>query len=85
MSKLAFILEYLICMAVEIFVPTYAGSVFRAKSESLSHEIFKSNWINKSQRYKKSMMILVERTLRPIRISAGSVFELSLSTFLKVS
>lgn len=30
------------------------------------------------------MMLLVERTLRPICIAAGSIFDLNLSTLLKV-
>lgn len=73
------------CMIFEIFVPTYAGSLLRLESETLPHNIFESNWMNKNEKYKKSMMILIERTLRPIRIAAGSVFELSLSTLLQVT
>lgn len=85
MSKIAFALQYSVCMIIEIYVPTYAGSMLRAETETLSHEIFKSNWLNKSHRYKISMMILVERTMRPIQITAGSLFELSLPTLLRVS
>lgn len=84
-SKWAFTVQYLLAIVVEIFAPTYAGSLFYERSESLPREIFNSNWIDKNQRYKAAMMILVERTLRPIRIAAGSLFELNLSTLLKVS
>lgn len=85
MSKLVFTVEYSVCIIIQILVPTYAGSLLHISSESLPQEVYKTNWLNKSHQYKMSMMILVSRTLYPLRITAGSIFELSLTTLLMVS
>lgn len=71
-------------MIVEIFLPSFFGSLIHSKSERLPYEAFKSNWSEEDIMFKRAMMILVERTLRPMTIRAGNVFELSLTTFLKV-
>lgn len=72
-------------MVTEIFVPSYFGSEVLIKSETLTYDIFKSNWIAAPKRYTNLVRILVERTLRPIAIFAEGVFVLNLTTLLKVS
>lgn len=69
---------------IEIFLPSYFGTLINVESERLPYEAFKSNWSEEDGEYKKCIMILTERTLRPMKIRAGNVFELSLTTFLKV-
>lgn len=71
-------------MFIEIAIPSYFGSTLTKSSEQLPYDIFKSNWLVQSESYKKSLKILVERTLRPISIRAGHVFHLNLSTMLSV-
>lgn len=80
-----FCLVYSFAMMIEIFIPSYFGSLVYLKSEKLCYDIFKSNWMHASEKYKRSMRIFGERTLRPISIFAGNVFMLNLLTFLKVS
>lgn len=72
-------------MITEVSVPSYFGSDVLIKSENLSYDIFKSNWIPATERYKRNMQILIERTRRPITIFAARVFMLNLITLLKVS
>lgn len=69
---------------MEIFIPSYFGSVVSVKSEQLTYDIFESGWINSSKNEKKMLQILGERTLRPISIYAAGIFKLNLTTMLKV-
>lgn len=72
-------------MYTEIFVPSYFGSAVLIKSEALTYDLFKSNWITAPKKYTDLMRILVERTLRPIAIFAEGIFVLNLTTLLKVN
>lgn len=85
MYKFLFSVVYSSAMITEIFIPSYFGSVLISKSEKLTYDIFKSNWISAPKKYTRAMQILVERTLRPITIYAASVFMLNLTTLLKVN
>lgn len=71
-------------MMVEVFVPSYFGSLTQIKSKRLSYDVFSSNWLHENQKYKMNLMILVERTLRPMHLKCGNLVELGLETFLKV-
>lgn len=71
-------------MITEIAVPSYFGSLVQNNSNHLPYDIFQSNWLFENRKYKINMMILVERTLRPMRIIIGNIFILDMSTFLKV-
>ena len=46
--------------------------------------MFHANWIEQNNTFKKSLMIFVERTFRPIAAVVGGLFVLNLSTFLRV-
>lgn len=76
---------YSFSMITQIFIPSYFGSTVYIKTEKLCYNIFESNWTPTSLKYKRSMQILVERTLRPITIYAAGIFELNLTTLLKVN
>ena len=75
-----FLNEYII----EIFLPCYYGSSVLEKSKSLTTDIYKSNWIQQNPKFKKSLMILVERTFRPIATFVAGLFGLNLTTFISV-
>lgn len=71
-------------MITEIFVQSFFGTLLSVKSERLTYDAFKSNWITSSTRYKRALQILIERTLRPISIYAGGLFALNLATMIQV-
>lgn len=83
--KFLFDISYSLAITTELCIPTYYGSWLRMKSENLSYEIFKSNWIDKTNDVKKTMMLFVEGTLRSINMQAGRIFALDLITTLKVT
>lgn len=75
---------YLVCVLFQIFVPSHFGTSLRRESETIPYEAFKSNWVVRSRRFKKIMMIFTEQARRPATIKAAGLFELGLITFLKV-
>lgn len=75
---------YVIALANQIFIPCLCGSDVTYRSDQLSYSIFKSNWIEQSVSFKKSMMIFVEGSMKPIVPMAGGLFEIGLPRFVKV-
>lgn len=71
-------------MIIEIFVPTYWGSVLIEKSRKLTHDIYCSNWFETGLEFRKNFLILGVRTLKPIALYGGGLFLLNLSIFLSV-
>lgn len=84
MFMIAFLGVFFSSMTLQIFMPCYYGSVVYAKSSVISTCGFESNWLGQSLNFKKSLIIFVERTIRPIDIKAGGLFELNLKIFLSV-
>lgn len=83
-AKFIFAIVYSCGMLFEIFLPAYFGSTLTILSENIPYDIFKSNWLNQTKRYKRAMRILVERALRPISLVAGGIFVMNLATMVKV-
>lgn len=84
MFMIAFLGVFFCSMTLQIFMPCYYGSVVYAKSSMLSTCGFESNWLEQSLSFKKSLIIFVERTIRPIGLKAGGLFDLNLKIFLSV-
>lgn len=72
-------------MTLEIFIPCYYGSVVIHKSEQLTTKIFNSSWINRSKKYRSSIRIMLQRSLKPIIPLAGGMFVIALPTFVTVN
>lgn len=75
---------YIIGMIFEILLPCYYGSEVSAKSEQLGPLVFRSNWLEQSQRFRAAMLIFAERAKRSIAPFAGGLFALALPTFVSV-
>lgn len=76
---------YLMCILVQIYLPSYLGSRLSVDSDELTHVIFTTQWIDRNEKCKRVVRILVERTMRPMTVYAGGLFQLSMQTFLKVT
>lgn len=83
-TKLAFSISYFFALLMQIFIPCYFGAVVLFKSHLITQNIYKSNWIDQNEKYKKVFRIFVERTFHPVQFSAGRVFPLDLGSFLSV-
>lgn len=71
-------------MFLEIFIPSYFGSVVFKKGQEISYAVFQSNWIELDHDIKKSLHILLIRSMEPVQIRSAKTFDLNLSTLLKV-
>lgn len=78
-------LNYLLCILVQVFLISFLGSNLSAESDGITYAIFESQWNDRNQKCKRAMNILVARSMQPMVICAGGVFELSLPTFVRVS
>jgi odorant receptor len=83
-SVLPNIITFIALMILEIYVPFYFCNELSVASSKLSAAVFHSNWIKKTQRYKNSMLILMENLKKDMKINAFGVFDVSLDNFLKI-
>ncbi|XP_032529094.2 odorant receptor 46a-like [Danaus plexippus] len=79
-----FLGSYLFIMIIQIFVPCFFGARIMDKSSQLSHAVYSCDWTPRSRRFKSSMRLFVERSLRPHSITGGKIFPLSLVTFTSI-
>lgn len=77
-------MAYLACIVVEIFLESLSGSQLTFVSDNLTRAIYASQWVDCNEKYKRMYRIFVERSMQPMVIYAGNLFELSLPTFLRV-
>lgn len=86
-SPLKFIgvVVYLVAMISQISVNCYYGSRLSHESDSITLAIYTSQWMERDEKCKRAMRILVERSMRPMTIFAGGLFDLSLPTFVRVT
>lgn len=83
--QMASLSAYSVCMFAQILGPSYMGSRLLTACEGITRAIYGSRWIERNMKCKRAIIILAERTLRPMAIYAGGLFLLSLPTFLSVS
>lgn len=73
-----------VALAIQLLAICFMGSRLSAESNGITHSIYTSKWIDRNEKYKRVMCIMVERSMHPITIRAGGLFEVSLPTFVKV-
>lgn len=73
------------CAVIQIWVNCYSGSRLITESDAITSAIYQSQWIDRNEKCKRAVRILAERSIRPMIIYAGGLFELSLPTFVRVS
>ncbi|XP_058802833.1 uncharacterized protein LOC131670873 [Phymastichus coffea] len=82
-EKLAF-LSYLGMILGRLFLVTYFGNEVYLKSESLTDAIFEIDWTPLSTEVKKSLLMMIQRSSKPIVVSSRFFVQLTLETFIKV-
>nr|AZQ24948.1 odorant receptor [Aphidius gifuensis] len=71
---------YLICVSTQIYIYCDCATDVYFESDSISTSIYKSNWTSLSVSNQKSLIIIMARTLKPIKYTSGYI-ELSLTSF----
>lgn len=85
-SKFCLMIEYFLSMVFEMYIPCYYCTLVSSISAKLPVSIYNSNWLWQSLKFKRTMRIMVSRSLKPVRtIVSGGLFEVGLPTFLLVS
>ncbi|RZB39518.1 7tm 6 domain containing protein [Asbolus verrucosus] len=69
---------------VQIFTYCWFGNEVQVKSRQIPYSVFESDWVQHSLEIRKSMIIFVIRSHRPVKLSAFNLFYLSLDVYIKV-
>ncbi|RVE54306.1 hypothetical protein evm_001133 [Chilo suppressalis] len=72
---------YLTCMLIEVFIICWFGDELIWKSRGLVQAAFDGPWLKIEQKDKIFIVIFLERCKRPLRVTAGKIFTLSLDTY----
>ncbi|CAK1581096.1 unnamed protein product [Parnassius mnemosyne] len=72
---------YLTCMLTEVFILCWFGNELILKSLELQNVAFACPWLGTNLNNKLFIIILMERSKRPLQVTAGKIFTLSLNTY----
>ncbi|CAG9132303.1 unnamed protein product [Plutella xylostella] len=83
-NEMFFLILYGVIMAIEIFTPGYLGTQLEHESERTTSAVYECDWMDRSPRFKRNMMLLVERANTSVELTALTMFPLSLETFVSI-
>ncbi|XP_023031455.1 odorant receptor 33b [Drosophila willistoni] len=72
---------HFLAIALELFPACYYGSVLTMEFYELTYSIFSSDWIGKNREYCRSLLILMQLTLREVTIKAGGMVIIGMNAF----
>ncbi|XP_035740898.1 odorant receptor Or1-like [Vespa mandarinia] len=78
-------LMYMCCMTYQIFIYCWHGNELQLHNIYVSTAAYSNDWWNAGNHFKRALQIMIIRAHRPLILSAGKVFTLSLNTFVNVS
>ncbi|XP_013194654.1 odorant receptor 46a-like [Amyelois transitella] len=81
---LVYLVTYMFAMIAQRAVPCWYGTRIIVKSARLAHSVYACDWTPRSQIFKSSMRLLVERVNRPLSIISGKMVVLSLDTLTSI-
>uniref|UniRef100_A0A6P4F075 Odorant receptor n=1 Tax=Drosophila rhopaloa TaxID=1041015 RepID=A0A6P4F075_DRORH len=68
-------------MFIELFPSCYYGTLMSMEFDNLPYAIFSSNWIGMDMSYSRSLIILMELTVVPVKIKAGGIVGIDMNAF----
>ncbi|XP_025265987.1 odorant receptor Or1-like isoform X1 [Camponotus floridanus] len=77
-------IAYTICMTIQIFIYCWYGNEIKLKSNQLTDEIFGMDWINVDKKMKENLIMIMNRSLKPIEFSSAYIFTVNLDSFVKL-
>ncbi|XP_028047924.1 putative odorant receptor 92a [Monomorium pharaonis] len=75
---------YISCMLTQIFLYCWYGNEVKVKSSEMVDNIFKMEWMTLDENRKKSLMIIMRRSLVPIQISCAYIIPMNLESFMSI-
>ncbi|XP_073959862.1 odorant receptor 2a-like [Choristoneura fumiferana] len=79
--QIAWMAIYLTCMLIEVFIICWFGDELIWKSKELSQAAFDAPWPTTDPKTAMFIIIFMERCKRPLQVTAGKIFTLSLNTY----
>nr|QPX50358.1 odorant receptor [Helicoverpa armigera] len=75
---------YLLCMALEVFLYCYQGNELLEESSEIAGAAYECPWYHCSVRMRRTLLIVMVRTRRALRLTAGGITTLSLACFTSI-
>ncbi|XP_063386669.1 odorant receptor 7a-like isoform X1 [Cydia fagiglandana] len=79
-----FTVAYFMALNLEVFTPAWLGTQLTYESHDLMTAAYSGEWLPRSERYKRSLKLFVERAKQPIIITGLELFPLSLPTYISI-
>ncbi|XP_024894160.1 odorant receptor 49b-like isoform X1 [Temnothorax curvispinosus] len=78
------IFAYTFCVLVQIFIYCWFGNKLKLMSLQLVDNIFEIEWIALDNKTKKSLLIIMNRAMRPIEFISAHILNMNLDSFVAV-
>ncbi|XP_063827150.1 odorant receptor 94b-like [Ostrinia nubilalis] len=75
---------FITCILTELFLYCYYGNEVTVESDRMVEAVYAMEWLHAPLRFKRSLVLLMERAKRPLRPAAGLIIPLSLNTFVTI-
>nr|AII01068.1 odorant receptor [Dendrolimus houi] len=82
--RLAFMIAYLLSMAIEVFMYCYHGNCISEESVEIADTLYEMPLYVCSLPIRKSLLVMMVRSRRPIELTAGGFATLSLGCFMSI-
>ncbi|XP_063912022.1 odorant receptor Or1-like [Zophobas morio] len=76
--------SYLTILLVQIYFYCYYGTILYEESNSIINAVYMGNWYDYDAESKRDLILLMERSQRPIVVTAGKILDLSVTTFTTI-
>ncbi|KAF7991118.1 hypothetical protein HCN44_002680 [Aphidius gifuensis] len=74
-------ISFLLSATFGLFLFSYSGDVLITESEDVGNSCFNSDWVGANDKYKRNIKILMIRSTKPCKITAGKFYDMSLQSF----
>ncbi|KAI4483691.1 hypothetical protein M0804_007951 [Polistes exclamans] len=75
---------YMYCMLIQIYLYCWYGNLITLKSKELIDKIFGIDWTILNNSMKTSLLIMMNRTIKPISMVVIKIFSLNLDSFISI-
>ncbi|XP_011302983.1 odorant receptor 13a-like [Fopius arisanus] len=75
---------YILSMIILVYVNCFMGECLNTECNALLNAYYQCNWYEMSPFYKKALIICMETTQEPIRLTAGKFYVFSLEGFTQI-
>ncbi|CAH1374577.1 unnamed protein product, partial [Tenebrio molitor] len=82
--QFGFLAMYFLCMMCQVAMYCWYGHIVMTTSDNIGHSFYMSNWYESDITIRKNLSIFLEKTKKPVTLTAGKFITLSLTTFTRV-